>query len=107
MVEKPARVTKEKNGSPSKKTPEILAAIEEWIEENTSITLVRLCELVEQYFNIKIAVNTMKNWLDGMLYIVKNVTSVVININLRINKQKRSDYVSKLFDARSSGRTIM
>ena len=93
MVEKPARVTKEKNGSPSKKTPEILAAIEEWIAENSSITLVKLCELVEQYFNIKIAVNSIRNWLDGMLYAVKDARRVIININLPINKEKRADYV--------------
>ena len=49
----------------------------------------------------------MKNWLDGMLYTVKDVRSVVVNINLPINKEKRADYVSKLFDARSSGRTIV
>ena len=74
MVEESARGTEEKDGTPSKKTPETLAAIEEWIEENTSITLVNLCDLVEQYFNIKISVNTIRNWLDGMHYAVKDVT---------------------------------
>ena len=69
--------------------------------------LSKALELVEQYFNIKIVVNTMKNWLNGMLYTQKDVRSVVININFPINKVKRADYVSKLFDDRSSVKTIV
>ena len=48
----------------------------------------------------------MKNWFDGMLYTVKDVRSLVININIPINKEKRADHVSKLFDGRSIGRNV-
>ena len=64
-----------KGGSASKKTPEISAALETIIEENASITLTELRDIIGRDFSIHVCKNTIKNWLDGEIYSV-NVRTI-------------------------------
>ena len=98
---------KAKGGSVTKKTDAIDDALDEWISENPSITLANLVDLIITNFNITVSINTVKNWLDGKAYSVKDVRTVIHNMNLPVNKEKRATYLSRLFYARSTGRTIM
>ena len=94
---------KPKGGSASKKTPEITAALETIIEENASITLTELRDIVGRDFSIHVCKNTIKNWLDGEMYSVKDVRTIVDRMNHHDNKEKRILYMTKLFEAQSAG----
>ena len=50
---------------------------------------------------------SVKNWLDGEFISVKNVRPSVVNMNNEVNKVKRAEYMDSLFQARSSGRTLI
>ena len=58
-------------------------------------------------FNFTVGINTVKNWLDGELFSLKNVRPTVDNMNREENRVKRAEYMEKLFDARSEGRTLV
>ena len=77
---------KKKGGSISKKTPEMMAAIAEKIEKEPSCTLSDLCRLVHADFNIRVCINTMKNWLAGELFSLKSIRPCIQNVNRPENK---------------------
>ena len=58
-------VGKPKGGSKSQKTPAMVASLVEWIEENRSITLLELKNLLMQHYGVTVSIPTIKNWLDG------------------------------------------
>lgn len=91
----------------SRKSPELINALLKWIENDCQITLKQCRELLLQEFQINVCVNTVKNWLDCELISVKAVRPAVQNVNSQENKEKRSQYVSSLMNARSKNRTII
>lgn len=100
-------IPKEKGGSKSKKTPEIIQVLVDSVENNPSITLAELAQILFTTFNLRVCLNTVKNWLDGQLFSLKNVRRTVYNMNSAENKLKRSYYMEHLFDARANGRTLV
>ena len=77
------------------------------VEEYASITLSELKTAIHNEFNTSACTSTVKNWLDGELFTVKNVRAMVSNMNNQLNKLKRSDYMTKLFHEKSEGRRII
>ena len=99
---------KKKGGSTTKKTQEMMDAIENVLErENCSATLKELQEFLATQFQVQVSKSTIKNWLDLELYTVKDVRTVVNRMNDPVNKQKRHEYMEKFFRARSAGRTLV
>ena len=103
----PKMYPKKKSGSISKKTQEIMAVIAEKIKKEPSCTLSDLCRLVQADFNIKVCINTMKNWLNGELFSQKIVRPCIGNVNRPENKLKRAQYLEAIFQARAYGRALI
>ena len=91
----------------TKKTPEIAAFITRCVEGDSAITLKQLKERLATELDVNVCVNTVKNWLDLELFSVKLARPMIANVNLQCHKIARAIYVEKLYDARSSGRTII
>ena len=96
-----------KGGSRSKMTEEMKVFLISKVEECASITLSELKTAIHNEFNTSVCTSTVKNWLDGELFTVKNVRAMVSNMNNQLNKLKKSDYMTKLFHEKSEGRTII
>ena len=79
---------KPKGVSASKKSPEISAVLETIIKENASITFTELRDIIGRDFSIHVCKNTIKNWLDGEMYSVKDVRMITDRINHHDNKEK-------------------
>lgn len=99
------KYAKKKGGGKSKKTEQIVETLSAAIENNASITLLELKQMVRLRFQLDVAINTLKNWLDRELFTVKNVRSQINNMNKEENKEKRAAYMEQFFNARSEGRT--
>ena len=80
-------IAKKKGGSLSKKSPEVINAITSAIENNASITLEEIKNMVFSKFNLKVCKSTIRNWLHLELFSLKNVRPTM---NRPENKLKRS-----------------
>nr|XP_022911119.1 uncharacterized protein LOC111422125 [Onthophagus taurus] len=98
---------KPKGGSKSKKTLAIDEALVRWIEEDSTLTLKDLSNRVHNEFELRVSINTIKNWLDGKLFSLKKIRPHVANINTYENKVKRREYVEKLLESRGNGRDLI
>ena len=77
------------------------------MESNPCATLSEIREKISTEFDVHESISTVENWLDGELIYVKNVRPSVVNMNNEVNKVKRAEYMDSLFQARSSGRTLI
>ncbi len=91
----------------TKKTCELVNALIRWIEADATVTLSVLKQRLEQEFDVKVCINTVKNWLDCELISVKKLRPHIINMNSEINKLKRSEYIDQLMRSRANGRTLI
>ena len=98
---------KNKGGSKTKKTEEMITIIVDRIQNEPSVTLVQLASLINERFGVSVCAATMKNWLDGELISLKNVRPIIHNVNAPDDKIKRMQYLEALFDARVNGRTLI
>lgn len=106
-LHKNQRNPKEKTGRLPTKCPDIIRTLTSAIENNASITLSELKMQIVAQFHITVCTNTIKNWIDGELFIVKNVTTSTNNMNNEQNKIKPVTYMTQFFRARSEGRSLI
>ena len=88
---------KRRGGSQTKKTQAIVDFLTSLIEEKPSITLREMQENIRCSFNFTLGINTVKNWLDGELFSLKNMMPTVDNMNKEENRVKRAEYIQKTF----------
>lgn len=100
-------IPKQKGGSKSKKTEEIIEFLTDKIEKEPSVTLQQLADMLRNRFHFTVSLSTMKNWLDGELFSLKMVRPLTQNVNRPENKLKRAEYLESFFQNRSSGRTMI
>ena len=72
---------KKKGGSKSVKTNAMIAEIVQWIEQNPSITLKEVRDLIQVKWEITVSIVTVKNWLDGELITVRQVCPIPSTMN--------------------------
>ena len=96
-----------KGGSKPKKTEEIMNFVIEHVEREPSVTLAQLVDLIYATFNVSVVCNTVKNWLDGEMFSLKNVRPIIQNVNRPENKVRRAQYLESLFESRANGRTLI
>ena len=65
------------------------------IEENPSITLNELKDLLMSSFSIKVTLEWVRNHLNALVYTLKDIRFGPGTVNFIVNKEKRKRYVDK------------
>ncbi|RHY87780.1 hypothetical protein DYB35_008985 [Aphanomyces astaci] len=92
----------------SKVTPEIRAALEQYLDKNCQYTLREMQTFVAADFaGTELSVQTISRHILGMLYTVKQVRIEPATCNNDINKQKRREFALKLKQHQDNGDYIV
>lgn len=86
---------------------EIDEALSRWLEEDCTLTLNNIRNRISHDFQVNVALNTIKNWLDGKLFSLKSIRPHIGSMNSSENKRKRKEYVEKVLQCRSNNRTLI
>ncbi|KAG2945059.1 hypothetical protein PC119_g8469 [Phytophthora cactorum] len=88
-------------------TPEIEAALEEYLGENCTYTLNVMRDMVRFDFGVELSTSTISNKLIGKLYTTKNVRVEPMTCNNAANKAKRMEFAKELHKHMDAGDIIV
>ncbi|KAG3010440.1 hypothetical protein PC121_g15865 [Phytophthora cactorum] len=88
-------------------TPEIEAALEEYLEENCTYTFNGMRDMVRFDFGVELSTSTISNKLIGKLYTIKNVRVEPMTCNNAANKAQRMEFAKELHKHMNAGDIIV
>ncbi|KAG3004083.1 hypothetical protein PC128_g21941 [Phytophthora cactorum] len=88
-------------------TPEIVAALESYLDDNCTYTLEAMKSMIRFDFGVDISTSTISDRLIGMLYTLKQVRVEPMTCNNEVNKEKRKQFAKDLRRHVSAGDFIV
>ncbi|KAG2833723.1 hypothetical protein PC118_g5458 [Phytophthora cactorum] len=88
-------------------TPEIVAALESYLDGNCTYTLEAVKDMIRFDFGVDISTSTISDRLIGMLYTLKQVRVEPMTCNNEVNKEKRKQFAKYLCRHMSAGDFIV
>ncbi|KAE9168314.1 hypothetical protein PF004_g28542 [Phytophthora fragariae] len=90
-----------------KMTVELMAKLEEYLDEDCRATLTDMCDRLLSDTGVSVSKSSVHRALQGMLYSTKKLRIEKATMNNSINKQKRKEFVEKLDGHISRGDMIV
>ncbi|GMF43774.1 unnamed protein product [Phytophthora fragariaefolia] len=97
---------KQRGGSPKKLTASHINYLLDELSKTPELTLLQMAELVEQKYGVAVNRETVRRALAACSFTLNKLHRDVVNRNSHINKQKRHDYVVKLYAALVNGKKV-
>ncbi|RLN47036.1 hypothetical protein BBJ28_00019617 [Nothophytophthora sp. Chile5] len=88
-------------------TPEIEAALQEYLEDNCLYTLEQMKDMVWMDFQVDLSTTTISNRLLKLMYTVKQVRVVPSTCNNEVNKAKRKAFADQLVQHQEDGDLVV
>ncbi|KAJ0391652.1 hypothetical protein ATCC90586_012147 [Pythium insidiosum] len=85
----------------------MLTSIEQYIEEDCTITLDMICDRIEAEYGVQISTSTVSRYTLGMTYTMKDLRREMAPMNSIEKKRERLAFVLALEEHRNAGSMIV